>query len=64
MHTVNIRNFEKLDREDQEKIAYFLKLLLEQSKYQKTRAEVQERREEIERGDTLTHEEIWSHRGV
>lgn len=60
MYTTNIRLFEKLDAEDQEKAAYFLKLLLEQAKYRKTKAELMERREEIKRGEVLTHEEIWS----
>ena len=60
MYTTNIRLFEKLDPEDQEKAAYFLKLLLEQSKYHKTKTELMERREEVARGEVLAHEEIWS----
>ena len=60
MYNTNIRLFEKLDAEDQEKAAYFLKLLLEQEKYRKTKAELMERHDEVERGEVLTHEEIWS----
>ncbi|HHB89885.1 MAG TPA: hypothetical protein ENK60_01100 [Anaerolineae bacterium] len=60
MYAIDIRLIEKLDEEDQEKVAYFLKLLLEQSKYRRTNDELRERREEIERGETLTHEEIWA----
>jgi len=60
MYSTNLRLIEKLDAEDQEKAAYFIKLLLEQSKYRKTKAELRERREEVQRGETLSHEEIWS----
>jgi len=60
MYSTNLRLIEKLDAEDQKKAAYFLKLLLDQSKYRKTKLEVRERREEVQRGETLTHEEIWS----
>lgn len=60
----DMRIFEKLDKEDQEKVSYFLKLLWNQSKYQKMKVEIMERRREIERGDTLSHEDIWSHMDV
>ena len=56
----NTRLFEELDAEDQKKVAYFLKLLLQQSKYQKIKLELKERREEVARGETVTHQEIWS----
>ena len=60
MNATNMKIFEQLDQEDQEKVHYFLKLLIEQSKYRKTKAEVLERRSEIQKGEVLTHEEIWS----
>jgi len=60
MYSTNLRLIERLDAEDQKKAAYFLKLLLDQSKYRKTKLEVRERREEVQRGEKLTHEEIWS----
>ncbi len=60
MYATDIQLLEKLDEQDREKAVYFLKLLLEQEKYRKTKAELRERREEIQRGDVLTHEEIWS----
>ena len=60
MYTTNAQLFEKLDTEDQKKAAYFLKLLLQQSKYQKTKLELKERREEVARGETVTHQELWS----
>ena len=49
----------KLDAEDREKIMYFANLLLKQKKYQKLKEEIEEREKEIERGEILTHEEIW-----
>ncbi len=60
MNATNMKIFEQLDQEDQEKVHYFLKLLIEQSRYRKTKAEVLERRSEIQKGEVLTHEEIWS----
>ena len=59
MYSINLRLFKKLDEEDQEKVAYFLKLLIDQAKYRKTKAELMERRREVENGEVLTHEEIW-----
>ncbi len=49
----------KLDDLDQKKIRYFLKLLINQRKYEKLRQEIAERRQEIVKGNTVTHEEIW-----
>ena len=60
----NFQLFEALDAEDQKKAAYFLKLLLQQSKYQKTKLKLKERREEVEQGETITHQQIWSGLGV
>jgi mRNA-degrading endonuclease RelE of RelBE toxin-antitoxin system len=60
MYATDIQLLEKLDEQDREKAVYFLKLLLEQEKYRKTKAELRERSEEIQRGDVLTNEEIWS----
>ncbi len=60
MYDIDMRLIERLDKEDREKVAYFLKLLLEQAKYRRTKAEVSERRAEVERGEILTHAEIWS----
>jgi len=40
----------KLDKEDKEKISYFVRLLARQSKYRKLKEAVSERREEIKRG--------------
>ena len=51
---------EQLDAEDKEKLLYFAKLLLGQSKYKKLREEIEQRRAEIREGEVLTHEEIWS----
>ena len=55
---------DKLDHEDREKVSYFVKLLMRQSKYRRLQAEVSERRQEIKRGDTLTHKEIWEELNV
>ncbi len=50
---------ETLDEADKEKVFYFTKLLLKQSKYQFSKNEISERRKEIEKGETLEHKELW-----
>ena len=44
---------EKMDQEDQEKVSYFMSLLLSQSKYSALQ-------KEIRQGKSLTHKEIWN----
>ncbi len=50
---------ERLDDDDKYKIKYFIKLLMQQTKYKKLKEEIRSRREEISKGKTLTHNEIW-----
>ena len=50
---------ENLDKEDKEKVSYFIRLLLKQAKYRQLKEEIASRRDEIQRGETLTHDEIW-----
>jgi len=59
-----VDSFELLVEEDREKIAYFLELLLEKEKYERTRQEIEQRRREISEGEVLTHDEVWSHLDV
>ena len=51
---------EKMDQEDQEKVSYFMSLLLSQSKYSALQKEISLRRKEIWQGKSLTHKEIWN----
>ena len=60
MTVADFQILKKLDKNDQERIMYFLKLLLKQSKYRKLKQEIAMRREEIKRGDVLAHNEIWN----
>ena len=60
MSTLDWKVLEKLDKADQEKITYFLKLLLNQSKYKKLKEEISVRRDEIVKGELLNHDEIWN----
>jgi len=48
-----------LDKDDQEKLSYFLRLLLNKSKYKKLKDEINIRRDEINKGQILNHDEIW-----
>ncbi|RLB37863.1 MAG: hypothetical protein DRH12_13730 [Deltaproteobacteria bacterium] len=59
MNSVRFDNFERLDKRDQETVMYFLRLLLNKAKYRTLREEIEQRRREIEKGDTLNHNEIW-----
>ncbi len=59
MSTLDLKILEKLDKADQEKIKYFIRLLLNKSKYKKLKKEISNRRDEIAKGETLSHDEIW-----
>jgi len=59
MSNIDVKLLGKLDKEDKEKISYFVRLLARQSKYRKLKEAVSERREEIKRGEALSHEDIW-----
>ena len=48
-----------MDREDREKVAYFVTLLVNQAKYLRLREEIEKRMREVERGEVLEHDEIW-----
>ncbi len=53
-----------LDKADQEKVLYFMRLLLKKEKYESLKREIQQRREEVAQGETLSHEEIWDRSDV
>ncbi len=59
MNTIELEVLQKLDKSDQEKVIYFLKLLLNQAKYKKLRDEILSRKDEIRHGEVFEHEEIW-----
>ncbi|MDL1970903.1 MAG: hypothetical protein LWW94_08015 [Candidatus Desulfofervidaceae bacterium] len=59
MNTIELEVLQKLDESDQEKVIYFLKLLLNQAKYKKLRDEILSRKDEIKHGEIFEHEEIW-----
>ncbi len=64
MSVVEMDVIEKLDKEDREKIAYFASLLHQQTKYRHLKKEIEGRREEIRKGEILTHSEIWDSMNV
>ncbi len=53
-----------LDKSDQEKVLYFMRLLLKKEKYESLKREIQQRREEVAQGEVLSHEEIWDRSDV
>lgn len=50
---------EKPDKEDKEKVSYFMRILMNQSKYRKLKEEISIRRKEIKKGETLIHDDFW-----
>ena len=63
-NTYEFTVLERLDDDDKYKIKYFIQLLMQQTKYKKLKEEIRARREEISKGETLTHDEIWTHLDV
>jgi len=59
VNSVRFDIFERLDKRDQEAVTYFLRLLLNKAKYRRLKEEIEQRRREIQKGDTLSHNEIW-----
>jgi len=51
---------EILDDEDKYKIKYFIRLLVQQEKYNNLKDEIRSRRKEIAQDETLTHDELWT----
>ena len=48
-----------LNDEDRKKVLELANILLKQRKYNNLRKEIETRREEVKRGEVLSHEEIW-----
>ncbi len=56
----SIKDIEEiLEETDRDILIYFAYNLLKKEKYKKLREEIEKRREEIKRGEVLTHNEIW-----
>jgi hypothetical protein len=53
-----------LNYEDKKKILELANILLKQNKYDKLRKEIETRRNEVRKGEVLSHEEIWQDKGV
>jgi hypothetical protein len=48
-----------LDKDDKKLVNLFVEELLKKEKYKSLREEIEKRREEIRKGEFLTHEEVW-----
>jgi len=55
---------ERLDQEDKEKVSYFIRLLLNKSKYQQLKEVIADRRKEVQSGETLSYEDLWKQMNV
>jgi len=53
-----------LNDEDKDKILELANILLKQNKYNKLRKEIEARRNEVRKGEVLSHEEVWRDKGV
>ena len=60
MAVTNLDILDRLDEEDREKVSYFVSLLVSRAKYRRLKEEIEQRRREVEGGETLSHEEIWN----
>ena len=58
MNTMELLN--NLDKNDKKLINLFIEELLKKEKYKNLRNEIEKRREEIKKGETLSHEEVWN----
>ena len=58
MDTIEIIN--KLDKNDKKLLDFLALELLKKEKYQNLRIEIEKRRKEIKKGNTLFHEEVWN----
>ncbi len=54
----------QLEPADQEKVEYFVKLLLDQERYKSLRMEIKARRKEIETGRFIKHDDFWKQMNV
>ncbi len=59
MTVSEIELIKKLNKEDKEKVSYFVRLLMNKKRYRKLKDEIDARRREIKKGKTIGHEEIW-----
>ena len=55
---------ERLDKKDQEKINYFINLILKKEKYKQLNLELIKRRAEIEANNIYSHDDIWKELNV
>ena len=53
-----------LNDDDKKKVLELANILLKQNKYNKLRKEIEARRNEVRKGEVLSHEEIWQDKGV
>jgi len=49
-----------LNEDEKTSVVNFTKELLKSKKYKKLREEIQKRKEEIDKGEILSHKEIWN----
>ena len=54
-----IEEYEILDEQDKKLVKKFIEELIKKEKYENLRKELQKRRQEIKKGHTASHEEIW-----
>ena len=58
--TLNMNTINLLEEDDKQKISYLASLLLKKEKYNHLKNELFERKNEIKKNQTLSHNEIWS----
>ncbi|GAG86956.1 unnamed protein product [marine sediment metagenome] len=61
---IKVKNLEDmwktLDEKEQLIVIDFIEKILKSKRYKKLREEIKERREEVSKGEVISHEEIWN----
>jgi len=61
---IKVKNLEEMWKtlDDKEKIVVinFIEKILKSKRYKKLREEIKDRREEVSKGEVMSHEEIWN----
>lgn|GEM_PF-906913 len=64
MTLLSEETLKKLDEPDKKKVEYFVRLLLRHEKYKSLKKEIEERREEVSKGEVVAHDEFWKKMNV
>jgi hypothetical protein len=59
MTTLTMDRIDLLSKDDKSKVSYLTNLLFQKKQYDNLRVELEQRRDEIKKGERSSHKEIW-----